>query len=81
MKSFIRWLVWPPIIIAVIGGVVLNSIQEPVDKAYTTSGVRPAPRARRQLIENRVGREADAGSRFDCCHILRKFEQSIGLRQ
>jgi hypothetical protein len=24
----------------VIGGVVLSSIQEPVDKAYTTSGVR-----------------------------------------
>ncbi len=28
------------VIIAVIGGVVLNSIQEPVDKAFATSAVR-----------------------------------------
>jgi hypothetical protein len=28
------------VIIAVIGGVVLNSIQEPVDKAFSTSAVR-----------------------------------------
>jgi hypothetical protein len=27
-------------VIAVIGGVVLNGIQEPVDKAFTTSAVR-----------------------------------------
>jgi hypothetical protein len=39
MKSFIMACV-AAIVIAVIGGVVLNSIQEPVDKAYTTSGVR-----------------------------------------
>jgi hypothetical protein len=28
------------IVIAVIGGVVLNSVQEPVDKAFTTDAVR-----------------------------------------
>ncbi|HEX3441385.1 MAG TPA: hypothetical protein VHT93_13645 [Pseudolabrys sp.] len=28
------------IVIAVIGGLALSSIQEPVDKAFTTSGVR-----------------------------------------
>jgi hypothetical protein len=39
MKSFIMACV-AAIVIAVIGGVVLNTIQEPVDKAYTTSGVR-----------------------------------------
>jgi hypothetical protein len=40
MKSFVMACV-AAIIIAVIGGVVLNSIQEPVDKAFTSSsGVR-----------------------------------------
>jgi energy-converting hydrogenase Eha subunit A len=28
------------VIIAIIGGLVLNSIQEPVDKAFSTSAVR-----------------------------------------
>jgi hypothetical protein len=28
------------IVIAAIGGVVLNSMQEPVDKAFSTTGVR-----------------------------------------
>jgi hypothetical protein len=28
------------IVIAIIGGVVLNSVQEPVDKAFTTDAVR-----------------------------------------
>jgi hypothetical protein len=28
------------IIIAVIGGVVLNTVQEPADKAFSTTGVR-----------------------------------------
>jgi hypothetical protein len=28
------------IVIAVVGGVVLNSIQKPADVAYSTSGVR-----------------------------------------
>jgi hypothetical protein len=28
------------VIIAIIGGIVLNSIQEPVDKAFSTSAVR-----------------------------------------
>jgi hypothetical protein len=28
------------VIIAIIGGVILNSIQEPVDQAFTTSAVR-----------------------------------------
>jgi len=28
------------VVIAVIGGLVLNSIQEPVDKAFATSAVR-----------------------------------------
>ncbi|HEX5212286.1 MAG TPA: hypothetical protein VFW22_11215 [Pseudolabrys sp.] len=28
------------IIIAVIGGLVLDSVQEPVDKAFSTTGVR-----------------------------------------
>ncbi len=28
------------IVIAVIGGLVLNSIQEPVDKAFSTSAMR-----------------------------------------
>jgi hypothetical protein len=39
MKSFIMACV-AALVIAIIGGVALNSIQEPVDKAYTTSGVR-----------------------------------------
>jgi hypothetical protein len=28
------------VILAIIGGLALNSIQEPVDKAYTTTSVR-----------------------------------------
>ena len=39
MKTFIIACV-VAVIIAVIGGVVLNSIQEPVDKAFSTSAVR-----------------------------------------
>ena len=39
MKTFIVACV-AAIIIAVIGGVVLNSIQEPVDKAFSTTSVR-----------------------------------------
>jgi hypothetical protein len=39
MKTFIVACV-AAVIIAVIGGVVLNSMQEPVDKAFTTTGVR-----------------------------------------
>jgi hypothetical protein len=39
MKSFIMACL-AALVIAIIGGVVLNTIQEPVDKAYTTSAVR-----------------------------------------
>jgi hypothetical protein len=39
MKTFIMACV-AAVVIAVIGGVALNSIQEPVDKAFTTSAVR-----------------------------------------
>jgi hypothetical protein len=39
MKTFVMACV-VAIIIAVIGGIVLNSVQEPVDKAFTTTGVR-----------------------------------------
>jgi hypothetical protein len=39
MKTFIIACV-AAIIIAVVAGVVLNSIQEPVDKAFATSAVR-----------------------------------------
>ena len=39
MKAFVIACV-AAIIIAVIGGLVLNSIQEPVDKAFSTTGVR-----------------------------------------
>jgi hypothetical protein len=39
MKTFIVACL-AAIVIAVIGGVVLTSIQEPVDKAFTTTGVR-----------------------------------------
>jgi hypothetical protein len=39
MKTFIMACV-AALVIAIIGGVVVNGIQEPVDKAYTTSGVR-----------------------------------------
>jgi hypothetical protein len=39
MKTFIVACV-AAIIIAVIGGVVLNSIQESADKAFTTTAVR-----------------------------------------
>ncbi len=39
MKTFVIACV-AAIIIAVIGGLVLNSVQEPVDKAFTTTGVR-----------------------------------------
>jgi hypothetical protein len=39
MKSFIIACV-AAIVIAVIGGLVLNSVQEPVDKAFSSTGVR-----------------------------------------
>ena len=39
MKTFIMACI-AAIVIAAIGGVVLNSIQEPVDKAFSTTGVR-----------------------------------------
>ena len=39
MKTFIIACV-AAVIIAVIGGLVLNSMQEPVDKAFSTTGVR-----------------------------------------
>ena len=39
MKTFIMACV-AAILIAVMGGVVLNTIQEPVDKAFTTNAVR-----------------------------------------
>jgi len=39
MKTFVMACV-VAIIIAVIGGIVLNSVQEPVDKAFSTTGVR-----------------------------------------
>jgi hypothetical protein len=39
MKAFILACV-AAVIIAVIGGVALNSVQEPVDQAFTTSAVR-----------------------------------------
>jgi hypothetical protein len=39
MKTFIVACV-AAIVIAVIGGVVLNSVQEPADQAFSTSAVR-----------------------------------------
>ena len=39
MKSFIIACV-AAVVIAIIGGVVLNGIQQPVDKAFSTTGVR-----------------------------------------
>jgi len=39
MKAFVFACV-VAVIIAVIGGIVLNSVQQPVDKAFTTSAVR-----------------------------------------
>jgi hypothetical protein len=39
MKSFLLACV-AAIVVAVIGGVVLNSIQEPVAEAFSTTGVR-----------------------------------------
>ncbi len=39
MKAFIMAVV-AAVIIAAIGGVVLNTVQEPVDKAFTSPGVR-----------------------------------------
>jgi hypothetical protein len=39
MKSFVLACV-VAIVIAVVGGVVLNSINEPVDKAFSTGSVR-----------------------------------------
>jgi len=39
MKTFVVACV-AAIVVAVIGAVGLNSIQEPVDKAFTTSAVR-----------------------------------------
>jgi hypothetical protein len=39
MKTFLIACV-AAIVLAIVGGVVLNGIQEPVDKAFTTSGVR-----------------------------------------
>lgn len=39
MKSFIIACV-AAVVIAVIGGVVLNSVQVPADQAFSTTGVR-----------------------------------------
>jgi hypothetical protein len=39
MKTFIIACV-AAVVIAIIGGVVLNGIQQPVDKAFSTEGVR-----------------------------------------
>jgi len=39
MKTFVLACV-AAIAIAALGGVVLNSIQEPADQAYSTTGVR-----------------------------------------
>ncbi len=39
MKIFLI-AVCAAVIVAVIGGVVLNTVQEPADKAFSTTGVR-----------------------------------------
>jgi len=39
MKAFVIACV-VAVVIAAVGGIVLNSIQEPVDKAFSTSAVR-----------------------------------------
>ncbi len=39
MKTFLIACV-AAVVIAVIGGLVLNSVQEPVDKAFSTTAVR-----------------------------------------
>jgi hypothetical protein len=39
MKAFLMACA-AAVILAIVGGLALNSIQEPVDKAYTTSSVR-----------------------------------------
>ena len=39
MKAFILAVV-AAVIVAVIGGVALNSMQEPADRAFTTTSVR-----------------------------------------
>ena len=39
MKAFLIACV-AAVVIAIIGGVVLNGIQEPADKAFSTTGVR-----------------------------------------
>ena len=39
MKAFITACV-TAVAIAIIGGIVLNSVQQPVDKAFSTEGVR-----------------------------------------
>ena len=39
MKAFLMACV-AAVILAIIGGLVLNRVQEPVDKAYTTTSVR-----------------------------------------
>ena len=80
MKSFIMACV-AAIVIAVIGGVVLNSIQEPVEKPTRRAACASARKSRLSADQSRVGQEADAGSGFDCRHILRKFQQSVSLRQ
>jgi hypothetical protein len=68
MKSFIVACV-AAIVIAVIGGVVLASIQEPVDKQ------RRAPRrVRPSADKRRVGEKADARAGLDCRHVFRKFQ-------
>lgn len=39
MKSFVIACI-AAVVVAIIGGVVLNSVNEPVDRAFSTSGVR-----------------------------------------
>ena len=39
MKAFISACV-TALVIAIISGIVLNSVQQPVDKAFSTEGVR-----------------------------------------
>ena len=74
MKSFIIACV-VAIVVAVIGAIGLNIIQEPVDE-----GVRHERRASRRISSGRsadercVGKEADAGPRLDCRYVFRKFQ-------
>jgi hypothetical protein len=78
MKTFIVACV-AAIIIAVIGVFALNSVQEPVDQAFSTRSVRHGACALNH--QNAVREKPDPIAGRDARRLLGKLQQAVGLRQ